>query len=116
MDAHFNVPDPDFSALLGTADDHVAVIGTPCDVSHAARVVLVGFVECELVSDRVHVPDDHASVLGSTGKVLAIVGELAEPDFVAVVIHDLKGHAGEVVPIERAEEITVKEDAFFTLN
>ena len=98
--AYFDVPDPDLGAFFRAADDHVAIVGTPRDVTDAARVVLVGLVERELAGDGIHVPDDHAAVLGAAGEVPAVVGELAEPDLVAVVVQHLQSGARKLVPFE----------------
>lgn len=47
---------------------------------------------------RVDMPHDDSGVLGPGRQFCAVVGKLAEPDFVAVLSENLLGVAGELFP------------------
>ena len=50
---------------------------------------------------RVHLPNDDSRVFGASCQFSAVVGELAEPDFVTVLCEDLLRVAGELFPAIR---------------
>ena len=50
---------------------------------------------------RVHLPHDDSCVFGAGGQLGAVIGELTEPDFVAVFGEDLLSVTGELLPADQ---------------
>lgn len=59
-----------------------------------------------VVTHRLHLPDDHGGVLGSSGQFSAVVGEFAEPDLVAVFCEDLLCVTGKLFPADTQTELS----------
>ncbi len=55
------------------------------------------------VTHRVNLPYDDRGVFGPRGQLGAVVGELTEPDFIAVLGQDLLGVAGELFPGDHSQ-------------
>lgn len=55
------------------------------------------------VTHRVNLPYDDCCVFGPRGQFGAIVGEFAEPYFIAVLCQDLLGVAGELFPGDNSQ-------------
>lgn len=52
----------------------------------------------DVFTHRLHLPDNHSCVFRAGGEFGAVVGELAEPDFIAVLCEDLLCVTGKLFP------------------